>query len=128
MRILLVHRDIISETGGAEKMCCFFANSFAQRRHQVEIAAMEDVEGFAVYPLNPKVEVKNLFDRQIPQLELKPILRYKGIELIEHNKKRLPGEERSRHAKTDDGPRTQEQVGKTSEQGHAKIRSENYRG
>jgi len=82
MRILLVHRDIISETGGGEKMCCFFANSFAESGHRVEIAAMEDVERPTVYPLDPRVGLKNLFDRQIPQLELKPILRYKGINPI----------------------------------------------
>jgi len=82
MKILLVHKDIISETGGAEKMCCFFANNFAERGHDVEIVAMEDVEGSTAYQLDSRVKLKNLFDVQIPQLNLKPILRYTGINPI----------------------------------------------
>jgi len=82
MKILLIHNDIIRETGGSEKMCCFFANNFAERGHDVEIATMEDVEGSVIYPLDSRVRLKNLFDPQVPQLNLKPILRYTGINPI----------------------------------------------
>jgi len=77
MKILLIHKDIISETGGAEKMCCFFANSFAERGYEVEIVTMEDVEGTVVFPLDSRVKLTNLFDLRIPQLILKPVIKYK---------------------------------------------------
>jgi len=83
MKILIVqHRSFIGGTGGVEKMCCFFANSFAERGHHVEIATMEDVQGSAVYPLDHRVSVKNLFSPPISQMNPKPISKYKGPNLI----------------------------------------------
>jgi len=83
MKILLIqHRDIIGGTGGTEKMCCFFANSFAERGYEVEIVTMEDAEGAVVFPLDSRVKLTNLFDPRIPQLILKPVIKYKGKNLI----------------------------------------------
>jgi len=79
MKILLVqHKAIIGGQGGAEKMCCFIANNFVNAGYDVEIATMEDVEGVPVFPLDERINVKNLFSRDILQLDIKPIIRYKG--------------------------------------------------
>jgi len=82
MKILLVQsKYIIEGTGGVEKMCCFFANAFVNNGHDVEIATMEDVEGDKPqFYLDSRVRVKNLFNRDIPQLgikQLKPFI-YNG--------------------------------------------------
>jgi len=84
MKILLIQsKNLIGGMGGAEKMCCFYANIFAEAGHDVEIATMEDIEGNSPnFYLDSRVKVKNLFSNEIKQLELKPVERYKGKNLI----------------------------------------------
>jgi len=84
MKILLIQsKNLIGGMGGAEKMCCFYANIFAEAGHDIEIATMEDVEGNKPqFHLDSRVKVKNLFSNEIKQLELKPVERYKGKNLI----------------------------------------------
>jgi len=80
MKILLVQsKDLIGGTGGTEKMCCFYANTFVEMGHDVEIATMEDIEGDKPhFYLDNRVKVKKLFTEGLTQLDLKPLINYKG--------------------------------------------------
>jgi glycosyltransferase involved in cell wall biosynthesis len=79
MKILFVqHLYFINGTGGTEKICSFLANSFAQNGHQVEIATNENVSGKAIFKLDDQVTVTNIYNANLHQRELIPIVNYEG--------------------------------------------------
>lgn len=79
MRIVLVqHQYFLNGTGGAEKMCSFLANGFLAMGHEVEIATNEDVLGKAMFPLDAQIKVTNIFNPSVFQVELKPLVNYRG--------------------------------------------------
>lgn len=81
MKILLVqHHNFLNGSGGTEKICSFLANGFSDLGHHVEIATNQNIDGKPIFGLNTKIKVTNIFDKRIPQVELKPIFNYKGID------------------------------------------------
>lgn len=79
MKVVLVqHQHFINGTGGAEKMCSFLANGFVEMGHDVEIATNENISGKAIFPLLEQVRVTNIFDPSVFQVQLKPLVNYKG--------------------------------------------------
>lgn len=79
MKILLIQdKNFINGSGGTEKICCFLANTFSAKRHNVEIATNENIEGKAVFELNPDVKVTNIYNPNIEQVKEAPIYNYSG--------------------------------------------------
>jgi len=79
MKVLFVQAEyFIDGLGGAEKICCFVANSFVEKGYDVEIATMEDIEGKPLFYLDSRVKLTNLFNPEIPQFSIKPVIRYEG--------------------------------------------------
>ncbi len=79
MKILLIqHCNFLNGSGGTEKICSFLANGFSDLGYQVEIATNQDIDGSVIFPLNDEIKVTNIFDRNVPQIQLKPIFNYKG--------------------------------------------------
>lgn len=79
MKILFIqHKGFINGSGGTEKICSFLANEFSNLGHTVEIATNEDIDGEPIFTLKQEVLVTNIFDRNIPQIELKKTFNYNG--------------------------------------------------
>lgn len=79
MRILIVQHDsFLNGYGGTEKICSFLANGFSAHGHEVIIAVNQKEGGEAVFPLNPKVQIENIYSPTVPQLEFNLPSKYRG--------------------------------------------------
>lgn len=79
MRILFVqHNSFLNGHGGTEKICSFLANGFSAHGHEVIIAVNQKEGGEAIFPLNPKVQIDNIYSSTVPQIEFNLPSKYNG--------------------------------------------------
>src|SRR5690606_11284564 len=79
MRILLIqHTNFINGTGGTEKICTFLANQFAKLAYDTHIATNQDIQGEAVFNLDNKIQLTNIYDGSIDHIDLIPLYNYTG--------------------------------------------------
>ncbi len=80
MKIVFVqHSSFLNGNGGTEKICVFLANGFSKLGHEVIIAASQAEGGGSVFPLEKNVDLKNIYDENVDQINLLPLVNYRGV-------------------------------------------------